>query len=171
MQIKYFFFSFLLTGHILSNDLFFPTPSAAQEVKVGVLYYRMASFGLSISPSTCLTAFSAYICSEDLLQLAGRYADVSPAGHSLKRNDIVKRVFIQPPFPMILCLSGQCVEKRAFYRLISGLHASINIHLSARYLLDGETQTAAQALSVSFSHLYSHYASFFVVLSTNAAQC
>ncbi|KAM9410269.1 ERO1-like protein alpha [Pholidichthys leucotaenia] len=33
-------------------------------------------------------------------------------------------------------LEGQCVEKRAFYRLISGLHASINIHLSARYLLD-----------------------------------
>uniref|UniRef100_A0A7N8XJY3 ERO1-like protein alpha n=1 Tax=Mastacembelus armatus TaxID=205130 RepID=A0A7N8XJY3_9TELE len=32
-------------------------------------------------------------------------------------------------------LEGQCVEKRAFYRLISGLHASINIHLSARYLL------------------------------------
>ncbi|KAG8126678.1 hypothetical protein E2320_021779 [Naja naja] len=28
-----------------------------------------------------------------------------------------------------------CVEKRAFYKLISGLHASINIHLSARYLL------------------------------------
>uniref|UniRef100_A0A8B9TSY4 ERO1-like protein alpha n=1 Tax=Anas platyrhynchos TaxID=8839 RepID=A0A8B9TSY4_ANAPL len=26
-------------------------------------------------------------------------------------------------------------EKRAFYKLISGLHASINIHLSARYLL------------------------------------
>ncbi|XP_055010861.1 LOW QUALITY PROTEIN: ERO1-like protein alpha [Boleophthalmus pectinirostris] len=33
-------------------------------------------------------------------------------------------------------LEGQCVEKRAFYRLISGLHASINIHLSARYLLN-----------------------------------
>lgn len=33
-------------------------------------------------------------------------------------------------------LEGQCVEKRAFYRLISGLHASINIHLSARYLMD-----------------------------------
>ncbi|MED6257734.1 ERO1-like protein alpha [Ataeniobius toweri] len=33
-------------------------------------------------------------------------------------------------------LEGQCVEKRAFYRLISGLHASINIHLSAQYLLD-----------------------------------
>ncbi|XP_005751482.1 ERO1-like protein alpha [Pundamilia nyererei] len=33
-------------------------------------------------------------------------------------------------------LEGQCVEKRAFFRLVSGLHASINIHLSARYLLD-----------------------------------
>ncbi|KAM4593174.1 ERO1-like protein alpha [Odontesthes bonariensis] len=33
-------------------------------------------------------------------------------------------------------LEGQCVEKRAFYRLVSGLHSSINIHLSARYLLD-----------------------------------
>ncbi|XP_021256704.1 ERO1-like protein alpha isoform X3 [Numida meleagris] len=32
-------------------------------------------------------------------------------------------------------LKGVCIEKRAFYRLISGLHASINIHLSARYLL------------------------------------
>ncbi|XP_068070440.1 ERO1-like protein alpha isoform X2 [Danio rerio] len=37
-----------------------------------------------------------------------------------------------------LCIvsPGLCVEKRAFFRLISGLHASINIHLSARYLLD-----------------------------------
>uniref|UniRef100_A0A6J0V247 ERO1-like protein alpha n=1 Tax=Pogona vitticeps TaxID=103695 RepID=A0A6J0V247_9SAUR len=32
-------------------------------------------------------------------------------------------------------LEGLCVEKRAFYKLISGLHASINIHLCARYLL------------------------------------
>lgn len=27
-----------------------------------------------------------------------------------------------------------CMEQRAFYRLISGLHASINIHLSSNYL-------------------------------------
>lgn len=32
-------------------------------------------------------------------------------------------------------LSGMCLEKRAFYRAISGLHSSINIHLSAKYLL------------------------------------
>jgi len=29
-----------------------------------------------------------------------------------------------------------CLEKRVFYRAISGLHTSINIHLSANYLLD-----------------------------------
>lgn len=28
-----------------------------------------------------------------------------------------------------------CLEKRAFYRAVSGLHASINIHLCAKYLL------------------------------------
>lgn len=31
-----------------------------------------------------------------------------------------------------------CLEKRAFYRAISGLHTSINIHLSAQYLLSGK---------------------------------
>lgn len=29
-----------------------------------------------------------------------------------------------------------CIEKRAFYRLISGLHASISVHLAHDYLLD-----------------------------------
>lgn len=31
-------------------------------------------------------------------------------------------------------VEGLCLEKRAFYRMISGLHTSINIHLSAKYL-------------------------------------
>ncbi len=30
-----------------------------------------------------------------------------------------------------------CLEKKVFYRLVSGLHTSINIHLSAKYLHDG----------------------------------
>ncbi|KAJ7330752.1 protein folding in endoplasmic reticulum [Desmophyllum pertusum] len=30
-----------------------------------------------------------------------------------------------------------CLEKRVFYRMMSGLHASINIHLSALYLFKG----------------------------------
>lgn len=32
---------------------------------------------------------------------------------------------------------GLCLEKRVFYKLISGLHASINLHLCANYLLEG----------------------------------
>jgi len=32
-------------------------------------------------------------------------------------------------------LSSTCLEKRVFYRTVSGLHASINIHLSYHYLL------------------------------------
>ncbi|XP_032169527.1 ERO1-like protein beta [Mustela erminea] len=31
---------------------------------------------------------------------------------------------------------GLCLEKRVFYKLISGLHASINLHLCANYLLE-----------------------------------
>ena len=33
-------------------------------------------------------------------------------------------------------LEDMCLEKRAFYRAVSGLHASITIHLCANYLLD-----------------------------------
>ncbi|XP_072165028.1 ERO1-like protein beta [Diadema setosum] len=32
-------------------------------------------------------------------------------------------------------LKDMCLEKRVFYRLVSGLHSSINIHLCAKYLL------------------------------------
>ncbi|XP_030760596.1 ero1-like protein [Sitophilus oryzae] len=32
-------------------------------------------------------------------------------------------------------LNDMCLEERVFYRVISGLHASINVHLSANYLL------------------------------------
>ena len=31
-----------------------------------------------------------------------------------------------------------CLEKRIFYRLISGLHASINLHLSAMWYFPGK---------------------------------
>ncbi|KAL5008292.1 hypothetical protein ScPMuIL_013873 [Solemya velum] len=35
-------------------------------------------------------------------------------------------------------LANLCLEERVFYRLISGLHTSINIHLSAKYLYPGK---------------------------------
>jgi len=33
---------------------------------------------------------------------------------------------------------GMCLEKRVFFRVISGLHTSINTHLCALYLFEGE---------------------------------
>ncbi|XP_061564844.1 ERO1-like protein alpha isoform X2 [Cololabis saira] len=60
--------------------------------------------------------------------------------NSIYEENCFKPFAIQRPLMPSLFQSsgseGQCVEKRAFYRLVSGLHASINIHLSARYLLD-----------------------------------
>lgn len=39
------------------------------------------------------------------------------------------------PFSLGKNLNDMCLEKRAFYRAISGLHSSINIHLSALFLM------------------------------------
>ncbi|GAB0094785.1 Ero1-like protein [Sergentomyia squamirostris] len=39
------------------------------------------------------------------------------------------------PYSELSSNSGTCMEERVFYRLISGLHSSINIHLCANYLL------------------------------------
>ncbi|GBP26208.1 Ero1-like protein [Eumeta japonica] len=48
-------------------------------------------------------------------------------------------------FPFVLSsdLSNMCLEKRVFYRAISGLHSSINIHLCSKYLLSEKTAFAA----------------------------
>jgi len=35
-------------------------------------------------------------------------------------------------------VKSMCLEKRAFYRVVSGLHASISIHICSRYLLEEE---------------------------------
>ncbi|KAI5634651.1 endoplasmic reticulum oxidoreductin 1 (ERO1) domain-containing protein [Phthorimaea operculella] len=39
------------------------------------------------------------------------------------------------PFVMSSDMSNECLEKRVFYRAVSGLHTSINIHLCSKYLL------------------------------------
>lgn len=39
------------------------------------------------------------------------------------------------PHSDMLSANGVCLEERVFYRMISGLHSSINIHLCANYLL------------------------------------
>uniref|UniRef100_A0A8C5AVA9 ERO1-like protein alpha n=1 Tax=Gadus morhua TaxID=8049 RepID=A0A8C5AVA9_GADMO len=59
-----------------------------------------------------------------------------PAAWQIWNSIYEENCFKQTCFSCFSSCPGQCVEKRAFYRLISGLHSSINIHLSARYLMD-----------------------------------
>lgn len=45
---------------------------------------------------------------------------------------------LRPKFYCVyIMFTGMCLEKRVFYRAISGLHSSINIHLCSKFLLSG----------------------------------
>ena len=57
----------------------------------------------------------------------------TPQSNSLKKLETQKFTEILNSYTM----AGVCTEKRVFYRLISGLHASISVHLAAKYLQKG----------------------------------
>ncbi|OQR77249.1 ERO1 protein beta-like [Tropilaelaps mercedesae] len=59
------------------------------------------------------------------------------AGPSANRvwKSIYEENCFKSPQGNVLDLKQMCLEKRVFYRVISGLHASINIHLCAEYYL------------------------------------
>uniref|UniRef100_A0A803QUK7 Uncharacterized protein n=1 Tax=Cannabis sativa TaxID=3483 RepID=A0A803QUK7_CANSA len=54
--------------------------------------------------------------------------------HELKQNAYLSR----NRWPKLICYSsaGICPEKKVLYKLISGLHTSITIHIAFDYLLD-----------------------------------
>ncbi|KAG6385262.1 hypothetical protein SASPL_154093 [Salvia splendens] len=52
--------------------------------------------------------------------------------------------------------SEECQEKRILYKLISGLHSSISIHIAADYLLDEKTNTWDQNLSLMYDRVLKH---------------
>lgn len=65
-----------------------------------------------------------------------------PSAHRIWRSIYQENCFrpkLNPyeSFPYVLSsdLSNMCLEKRVFYRAVSGMHASINIHLCSKYLL------------------------------------
>lgn len=53
-------------------------------------------------------------------------------------------------------VSGMCMEKRVFYRVVSGLHAAINVHVASHYpraaLFGGETWGPNTTLFERFFH-------------------
>ena len=50
--------------------------------------------------------------------------------------------------------TGMCLEKRAFYRMISGLHTSINIHLCDQYLFPGNSISIFVHKENSYNYLF-----------------
>ncbi|XP_058788778.1 ero1-like protein [Phymastichus coffea] len=76
----------------------------------------------------------------DLLLNPERYTGYKgPSAHRIWRSIYMENCFRPDNSPNTFIQSSKvdamCLEKRTFYRVISGLHASINIHLCAKYLL------------------------------------
>ncbi|KAK0134998.1 ERO1-like protein beta [Merluccius polli] len=56
--------------------------------------------------------------------------------NSIYEENCFKPRSVYRPLNPLAPSRGLCLEKRVFYKLISGLHSSINIHLCSQYLLD-----------------------------------
>ncbi|XP_042307617.1 ERO1-like protein beta isoform X3 [Sceloporus undulatus] len=56
--------------------------------------------------------------------------------NSIYEENCFKPRSVYRPLNPLAPSKGLCLEKRVFYKLISGLHASINLHLCANYLLE-----------------------------------
>ncbi|KAK9502276.1 hypothetical protein O3M35_011075 [Rhynocoris fuscipes] len=75
----------------------------------------------------------------DLLLNPERYTGYKgPSAHRIWRSIYMENCFrpknIFAEYIPSSKLNGLCLEKRVFYRVVSGLHASINIHLSSQFL-------------------------------------
>ncbi|XP_067940008.1 ERO1-like protein alpha [Watersipora subatra] len=56
-----------------------------------------------------------------------------------------------------LPIAGMCLEKRVFYRMVSGLHTSINTHLSARYYHPPKTAFDKGTWDLNASEFYDRF--------------
>ncbi|KAG0725811.1 Ero1-like protein [Chionoecetes opilio] len=80
----------------------------------------------------------------DLLLNPERYTGYTgPSAHRIWRTIYQENCFKPSmslgPYADFSNIGDLCLEKRAFYRAVSGLHSSINIHLCARYLLSDKS--------------------------------
>ncbi|MCL4117333.1 UNVERIFIED_CONTAM: hypothetical protein GTU68_029206 [Idotea baltica] len=76
----------------------------------------------------------------DLLLNPERYTGyMGPSAHrvwsAIYQENCFKSSGTEASFSEFSSMGEMCLEKRAFYRAISGLHSSINIHLCAKFLL------------------------------------
>jgi ERO1-like protein alpha len=61
--------------------------------------------------------------------------------HSIYMENCFRRTKTDNPYIQSSKLDNLCLEERVFYRAISGLHASINVHLCAQFLLSDSSLT------------------------------
>jgi ERO1-like protein alpha len=68
-----------------------------------------------------------------------------PSAHRIWRSIYEENCFKpeQPVSNPFEALKNMCIEKRAFYRAVSGLHTSINLHLCAGFLMTEKAQSLA----------------------------
>lgn len=64
--------------------------------------------------------------------------------NSIYMENCFRRTKTDNPYIQSSKLNSMCLEERVFYRAISGMHTSINIHLSAKYLLSETSLTDPQ---------------------------
>ncbi|KAJ8678805.1 hypothetical protein QAD02_014592 [Eretmocerus hayati] len=81
----------------------------------------------------------------DLLLNPERYTGYKgPSAHRIWRSIYMENCFRPENSPHNFIRSSKiddmCLEKRVFYRVISGLHTSINIHLCSKYLLSSQNR-------------------------------
>lgn len=86
----------------------------------------------------------------DLLLNPERYTGYKgDSAHRIWSNIYMENCFgvegIPKTFIAKSAYTNMCMEQRAFYRLISGMHSSINIHLSAKYLQSDPSDFASPA--------------------------
>lgn len=121
------------------NDLGYLNTSLSQESIDG--FERWAAHD-SVQDSFCdlddeSSSDSEYV---DLLLNPERYTGYAgQSAHHIWRSIYQENCFKPSrglgPYADFSNIGDMCLEKRTFYRAISGLHSSINIHLSARFLL------------------------------------
>lgn len=135
--------SHMVPGHCDGeNDLGYLNTTLSKESKVG--FKRWAAHD-DAQLNFCKIDDESSEDSEyvDLLLNPERYTGYAgPSAHRIWRTIYQENCF-KPSraigrYTDFSSIGEMCLEKRTFYRAISGLHTSINIHLSANYLLSDQ---------------------------------
>lgn len=115
-------------------ELGFLNTSISQRVKKG--FARWADYDELEENFCVLDDYQEGAEYVDLLLNPERYTGYrGESAHKIWRSIYLENCFGDTKIKSLISpYKGLCMEERAFYRLISGMHSSINIHLCSNYL-------------------------------------